>query len=632
MAGKIYAASTNDNTPNTARNIGLLSGSKSFNGSVSSQDRVDFYKFRVSARSSFSLALTGLRANADVKLLNGAQRVVATSERPGTETERIRRNLSAGEYYVQVVRRGGSTRYRLRVDSELIPVEPPRDPGSTFATAFSVNLRTGPKAYRQFVGTTDPIDTYSFSLNSIQTVGATISGLSGRVRLSLYYDANNNGVADSSERITFSDGSFSLAPFSINQTLGAGTYFITVGALTSTSNTAYNINLGSTAVTGIRPTTDPGSDFTTAFDVGTLTSSRSYKQFVGVVDPVDTYRFSLDDVSAVGATVSGLTGRVRLSLYYDANNNGIADSSERITFSDGSFSLAPFSINQTLGAGTYFITVGALTSTSNTAYNINLGGTAVTGIRPTTDPGSNFTTAFDVGTLTSSRSYKQFVGVVDPVDTYRFSLDDVSAVGATVSGLTGRVRLSLYYDANNNGIADSSERITFSDGSFSLAPFSINQTLGAGTYFITVGALTSTSNTAYNLNLGGTAVTGIQPTTDPGSNFTTAFDAGSLTSSRSYRQFVGVVDPTDVYRFSLSDTRTVGATISGLIGRVRLSLYVDSNNNGIADASERITFSDGSFSLAPFTINRDLGAGTYFFVVDALTSTSNTAYNLNLGV
>ena len=126
-------------------------------------------------------------------------------------------------------------------------------------------------------------------------------------------------------------------------------------------------------------------------------------------------------------------------------------------------------------------------------------------------------------------------------------------------------------------------------------------------------------------------MTGIQPTVDPGDTFTTAFDVGTLIGSRSYRQFVGVVDPVDTYRFSLNSDSTVGATISGLTGRVRLSLYLDSNNNGVADASERITFSDGTFSLSPFSINRTLGAGTYFFTVNPTASTGNTAYNLNLG-
>ncbi len=377
MVSKISATRANDNTPNTARNIGLLTSSRSFNDSVSSRDRVDFYRFRVSARSSFSLALTGLRANANVKLLNGARQVIATSELPGTEAESIRRNLLAGTYYIQVLQRRGNTSYRLRVDSALTPVAPSRDPGSTFDTAFSVNLGTGPKAYRQFVGTNDPVDTYSFSLSNTQTFGATISGLTGRVRLSLYYDANNNGIADSSERITSSQSSSagSINPsLSLNQTLGAGTYFVTVEAFSS-SNTAYNLNLGSTAVTGIEPTIDPGDTLTTAFNVGSLTSSRSYRQFVGVVDPVDTYRFSLSDTRTVGATISGLTGRTRLSLYLDSNNNGIADSSERITSSQSSSagSINPsLSINRTLGAGTYFFVVDAFTN-NNTAYNLNLG-------------------------------------------------------------------------------------------------------------------------------------------------------------------------------------------------------------------------------------------------------------------
>jgi hypothetical protein len=629
------------NSLSTALNIGPLNGNRGFAESVSSSDRNDYYRFSLASASNFSVSMTGLRNNADLRLLNSSGGTIASSTRSGRSNESIARQLGAGVYYIRVSQRSGSTSYDLGVSASPLPLTPSFDPGATFATAFGVDLASGPKLYRQAVGVTDPVDTYRFTSNNISNFGATVSGTTGRVRLSLYFDTNNNGAADASERLTSQESNFNLSPFSINQTLGAGTYFVEVSRLNS--DTAYNINLSTTAVAGIQPMADPGSSLGTAFNVGALSGSRAYRQFVGVVDPVDTYRFTLDNISSFGATISGLTtARARLSLYFDANNNGVADASERLTSEESNFNLASFSINQTLGAGTYFVEVAVLPSGvagTNTAYNINLSTTAVAGIQPMADPGSSLGTAFNVGALSGSRAYRQFVGVVDPVDTYRFTLDNISSFGATISGLTtARARLSLYFDANNNGVADASERLTSEESNFNLASFSINQTLGAGTYFVEVAVLPSGiagTNTAYNINLGSTLVAGIQPTVDPGSTFDNAFNVGVLSGSRAYRQFVGVVDPIDTYGFTLDSTRNFGATISGLTtARARLSLYFDANNNGIADASERLTFDDSNFNLASFSINRTLLAGTYFVEVAVLPSGiagTNTAYNLNLG-
>jgi hypothetical protein len=194
-----------------------------------------------------------------------------------------------------------------------------------------------------------------------------------------------------------------------------------------------------------------------------------------------------------------LTGRVQLSLYYDANNNGIAESEERLTF-DSNFNAASVSINQTLGAGIYFIVVEQTLPTSNTTYTLNLTGTAVTGIQPTIDPGETIATAFNIGVLSGSRVYRQFVGVVDPIDTYRFTLLSPTTFGATLSGLTGRVLVSLYFDANNNGVIDSANERLFSESNFGAASVALNRPLNPGTYFIEIAAFSS--NTAYTLNLG----------------------------------------------------------------------------------------------------------------------------------
>jgi len=94
-------------TRQTARNIGLLDGSRSFQDGVSNSpfsevDLNDFYRFRLSQESDFSLSLTGLSADADVELLDRRGQVIADSLAFFDADERIDIVLNSGTYFARV--------------------------------------------------------------------------------------------------------------------------------------------------------------------------------------------------------------------------------------------------------------------------------------------------------------------------------------------------------------------------------------------------------------------------------------------------------------------------------------------------------------------------------------------------
>lgn len=111
-----------NNTLRTADNMGVLIGGRAFGGSVSTSNPLDFYRFRLDARSDINLMLAGLSSDADLYLIHDTNgngivdsgEVLASSRRSGTQVDVITlNNLSAGNYYVAVQRFSGSTNYNL---------------------------------------------------------------------------------------------------------------------------------------------------------------------------------------------------------------------------------------------------------------------------------------------------------------------------------------------------------------------------------------------------------------------------------------------------------------------------------------------------------------------------------------
>lgn len=103
----------NGDTLGTAVNVGTLNGTRTFNDSVSVVDVNDYYRFNIASQGNFSLALTGLSADADVSLLDSNGGVITSSTKGGSSSESINRTLNAGNYYAKVYRYSGNTNYSL---------------------------------------------------------------------------------------------------------------------------------------------------------------------------------------------------------------------------------------------------------------------------------------------------------------------------------------------------------------------------------------------------------------------------------------------------------------------------------------------------------------------------------------
>jgi Bacterial pre-peptidase C-terminal domain len=111
--------SKKDNTIGKANNLGILSGSLSQKGVVGRKDKVDFFKFSLSKRGSFSATLSGLKDNVDIALRNGSGQVVAQSRKRRKQTEAISTALDPGVFYLQVIARSSrsSTPYKLKLSA-----------------------------------------------------------------------------------------------------------------------------------------------------------------------------------------------------------------------------------------------------------------------------------------------------------------------------------------------------------------------------------------------------------------------------------------------------------------------------------------------------------------------------------
>jgi subtilisin family serine protease len=113
-----------DNNFATARNIGVLSKTRTLKGFVDKQDKIDFYKLTLSARSSFSLSLKRLSANAGISLFNAQNQgsALAKSNRLGKKNEQIIATLDAGTYYVRINSSDNrDNRYTLLASATPIP-------------------------------------------------------------------------------------------------------------------------------------------------------------------------------------------------------------------------------------------------------------------------------------------------------------------------------------------------------------------------------------------------------------------------------------------------------------------------------------------------------------------------------
>ena len=214
----------------TARNAGVLKTSKSFSEFVGTGDGTDFYKFKMAARATVNVDLSGTSNKVKIALIqdkngNGKlDRGEILGQQGGSSTTRaLSKILSPGTYFVRVQLAKGSDNYTLKLTAS------PLDAGNTMASAVKVNDPNGTLFFNESVGGSDPADFYRITFTQTTHMILAMGELSGNADLALIQDTNGNGIADASEILATSTN-----PDTQNEGMtwhsAPGTYFVRVSA------------------------------------------------------------------------------------------------------------------------------------------------------------------------------------------------------------------------------------------------------------------------------------------------------------------------------------------------------------------------------------------------------------------
>ncbi|CAD5944791.1 calcium-binding protein [Planktothrix agardhii] len=236
---------------------------------------------------------------------------------------------------------------------------------------------------------------------------------------------------------------------------------------------------------------------------------------------------------------------------------------------------------------------------------------------PTTiDPGNSPGDALNIGVLNGTVTSNEFVGNTDTKDYYRFDVASPINFSLYLDGLGADADVTVYQDSNNNGVIDSNESGIASGSRSGTSSESITRNLGIGNYFVLVEPASQGSNTNYTLRL-------VNETSETA-------NIGVLGGTRTFNEFVGRNDPVDYYRFSLNSPRTFTLSLDGLSADADVTVYQDSNDNGVIDSNESGIASGSRSGTSSESITRNLGIGNYFVLIESGSESSNTNYNLTL--
>jgi hypothetical protein len=214
-------------------NIGSLSATPFVaSNSVGSSDTSDTFSFSLSSPKDINLALTGMSADADVRLyrdvnnngvIDAGDTLIGSSANGGNNDEAINVGPEpAGNYLVQVYQFSGNTKHDLRLSAT-----DQGTPSNLLPTEVEVGtLSSTTRTFSDSVGGNDTADVYHFIVPRTGNFTLSMTGLSSDADVRLIHDTNSNLAVDTSP--------------SPSEVIGSSTH----GGSTSESITANNLTAG----------------------------------------------------------------------------------------------------------------------------------------------------------------------------------------------------------------------------------------------------------------------------------------------------------------------------------------------------------------------------------------------------
>ncbi len=349
----------------TAYNVGLVGSLPvTLTDAVSVTDRYDYYSFTLETTSNFNLTLTGLSADADVRLVSSNGTFINSSLRLNNLDETINQTLDPGTYYVRVAQFTGNTAYNLRLSATA--ASPSIAPSNLLAsegeqTLALTTLGSTPLILTDSISNIDTTDVFQINLATSGTLSVILTGLMADLDVRLIQDVNNNGLVDETEEIARSQNVGSADETLNLSALAAGSYFVQVYQYAG--STSYTLQLASQSATG---SDNAGNTLATARDLGGLSVPNNLVDFVGTADTNDYYRFTLDATSSFRLSLTDLTTDADVQLF-DGNGVVLATSNAAGTNAEA--------IARTLAAGTYYVRVYQYSG--DTRYNLYLSATTL---------------------------------------------------------------------------------------------------------------------------------------------------------------------------------------------------------------------------------------------------------------
>lgn len=234
------------------------------------------------------------------------------------------------------------------------------DPGSDIWSAYNLGAVTDrPGLISQTVTNSDPVDTYSFTIDNNKNINLSLTGLSNDAELTLL-DSSGNEIAQSLK--------YNNADESINvRGLAQGTYYAQVSSYNS-ANTNYTLDFSSNNPGGasdLLPTED---------DIGILNGSQTVQGVgLGDYDTSDVLHFSvLGSNRDLTVDLFGLSNDADVRIISDSNSNHIYDSGDIILGGGYNGGSNPEHFNALLPTpGDYFAQVYQF-SAGSTDYSLTL--------------------------------------------------------------------------------------------------------------------------------------------------------------------------------------------------------------------------------------------------------------------
>ncbi|WOB44929.1 hypothetical protein HNI00_18575 [Thermoleptolyngbya oregonensis NK1-22] len=220
------------------------------------------------------------------------------------------------------------------------------------------------------------------------------------------------------------------------------------------------------------------------------------------------------------------------------------------------------------------------------------------------DAGNTRRTARRINVGPNPRVFRDSLSSSDRNDFFRFVVRARSSFDGEVFNIPRNSNFNFQLQNANGRVIARSTR----PGN---QPENINLNLDPGTYFARV--FWRRGQGAYRMRLS------LNPDT-AGETLDTARDLGNLTSSTGVDEYIGRSDPADIYRFTIDERLTVGATLTPFSAGAEISLL---------DASGNVLTGTSGSGTEARSLQRVLDPGTYFVRTTPLPG-GNTRYNLTL--